>query len=158
MFRFNLVTSPICVLCDNGQDMTAAHLDECSALNDLNCIVKRILLLNEKRGGNRPVVNVSKHDRRAVSSSPVPLNTSRIRVRFSLNISGTQMSTHWFGVVVRSRGAISGVVLVTRPWFKITRSVAKSPRAAEQCDVIIHSLTLNEKKKETSLTVVAYGV
>ncbi|GFX89626.1 RNase H domain-containing protein [Trichonephila clavipes] len=36
------VTSPICVLYDNGQDMTAAHLDECSALNDLNCIVKGI--------------------------------------------------------------------------------------------------------------------
>ncbi|GFV88348.1 hypothetical protein TNCV_1241611 [Trichonephila clavipes] len=35
------VTSPICVLCDTGQDMTAAHLYECSALNDLNCIVKR---------------------------------------------------------------------------------------------------------------------
>ncbi|GFY19891.1 uncharacterized protein LOC103524116 [Trichonephila clavipes] len=41
LFRFNLVTSPICVLCDTGQDMTAAHLDECSALNDLNCIVQR---------------------------------------------------------------------------------------------------------------------
>ncbi|GFS79338.1 probable RNA-directed DNA polymerase from transposon BS [Trichonephila clavipes] len=41
LFRFNLVNSPICVLCDTGQDMTAAHLDECSALNDLNCIVKR---------------------------------------------------------------------------------------------------------------------
>ncbi|GFT16909.1 uncharacterized protein LOC103524116 [Trichonephila clavipes] len=41
LFRFNLVTSPICLLCDTGQDMTAAHLDECSALNDLNCIVKR---------------------------------------------------------------------------------------------------------------------
>ncbi|GFW99128.1 uncharacterized protein TNCV_3008981 [Trichonephila clavipes] len=39
LFRFNLVTSPICVLCDTGKDMTAAHLDECSALNDLNCIV-----------------------------------------------------------------------------------------------------------------------
>ncbi|GFV93707.1 hypothetical protein TNCV_366081 [Trichonephila clavipes] len=37
-----LLTSPICVLCDTGQDMTAAHLDECSALNDLNCIVKGI--------------------------------------------------------------------------------------------------------------------
>ncbi|GFX96651.1 uncharacterized protein TNCV_244381 [Trichonephila clavipes] len=42
LFRFNLVTSPICVLCDTGQDMTAAHLDQCSALNDLNCIVKGI--------------------------------------------------------------------------------------------------------------------
>ncbi|GFW51810.1 uncharacterized protein LOC103524116 [Trichonephila clavipes] len=41
LFRFNLVTSPICVLCDTGQDMTATHLDECSALNDLNCIVKK---------------------------------------------------------------------------------------------------------------------
>ncbi|GFX62747.1 uncharacterized protein LOC103524116 [Trichonephila clavipes] len=41
LFRFNLVTSPICVLCDTGQDMTAAHLDECSALNDLNCIIRR---------------------------------------------------------------------------------------------------------------------
>ncbi|GFX82413.1 uncharacterized protein TNCV_2870941 [Trichonephila clavipes] len=41
LFRFNLVTSPICVLCDTGQDMTTAHLDEFSALNDLNCIVKR---------------------------------------------------------------------------------------------------------------------
>ncbi|GFX23836.1 uncharacterized protein TNCV_1788671 [Trichonephila clavipes] len=41
LFRFNLVTSPICVSCDTGQDLTAAHLDECSALNDLNCIVKR---------------------------------------------------------------------------------------------------------------------
>ncbi|GFV76818.1 uncharacterized protein TNCV_4730381 [Trichonephila clavipes] len=41
LFRFNLVTSPICVLCDTGQDMTAAHLDECSALNDHSCIVKR---------------------------------------------------------------------------------------------------------------------
>ncbi|GFV17408.1 uncharacterized protein LOC103524116 [Trichonephila clavipes] len=41
LFRFNLVTSPICVLCDTGQDMTATHLDECSALNDCNCIVKR---------------------------------------------------------------------------------------------------------------------
>ncbi|GFW11712.1 uncharacterized protein LOC103524116 [Trichonephila clavipes] len=40
LFRFNLVTSPIYVLCDTGQDMTAAHLDECSALNDLKCICK----------------------------------------------------------------------------------------------------------------------
>ncbi|GFY22899.1 uncharacterized protein LOC103524116 [Trichonephila clavipes] len=46
LFRFNLVTSPICILCDTGQDMTAAHLDECSALNDLNCIVKRCAYAN----------------------------------------------------------------------------------------------------------------
>ncbi|GFS89161.1 centrosome-associated protein 350 [Trichonephila clavipes] len=49
LFRFNLVTSPICVLCDTGQDMTAAHLDECSALNDLNCIesISEVSLLRE---------------------------------------------------------------------------------------------------------------
>ncbi|GFV21252.1 transposable element Tc1 transposase [Trichonephila clavipes] len=41
------MTSPICVLCDTGQDMTAAHLDECSALNDLNCIVKRSSTVHE---------------------------------------------------------------------------------------------------------------
>ncbi|GFT78153.1 uncharacterized protein TNCV_837581 [Trichonephila clavipes] len=46
LFRFNLVTLPICVLCDTGQDMTAAHLDECSALNDLNCIVKSFFRYN----------------------------------------------------------------------------------------------------------------
>ncbi|GFU52416.1 uncharacterized protein LOC103524116 [Trichonephila clavipes] len=39
LFRFNLVTSPTCVLCDTEQDMTVTHLDECSALNDLNCII-----------------------------------------------------------------------------------------------------------------------
>ncbi|GFV97120.1 uncharacterized protein LOC103524116 [Trichonephila clavipes] len=48
LLRFNLVTSPVCVLCDTGQDMTAAHLDECSALNDLNCIVSRGLPQTEK--------------------------------------------------------------------------------------------------------------
>ncbi|GFT12839.1 hypothetical protein TNCV_5095591 [Trichonephila clavipes] len=44
----HIVTSPICVLCDTGQDMTAAHLDECSALNDLNCIVAYVLLVHAK--------------------------------------------------------------------------------------------------------------
>ncbi|GFT29700.1 uncharacterized protein LOC103524116 [Trichonephila clavipes] len=50
LFRFNLVTSPICVLCDTGQDMTAAHLDECSALNDLNCIVKSCQVIYSQLG------------------------------------------------------------------------------------------------------------
>ncbi|GFW60876.1 hypothetical protein TNCV_4870891 [Trichonephila clavipes] len=46
----------------------------------------------------------------------------------------------WYGSYDRV-SASSGVVLVTLPWFKITRSVAKTPRVAEQCDVNIHSLT-----------------
>ncbi|GFU21087.1 uncharacterized protein LOC103524116 [Trichonephila clavipes] len=58
LFRFNLVTSPICVLCDTGQNMTAAHLDEYSALNDLNCIVKRYRLSTQPfaNGGDRDSV------------------------------------------------------------------------------------------------------
>ncbi|GFY18713.1 hypothetical protein TNCV_2399351 [Trichonephila clavipes] len=39
------------------------------------------------------------------------------------------------------RGASSGVVFVTGPWFKSMRPVAKSPRVAEKCDIDIHSLT-----------------
>ncbi|GFY31701.1 hypothetical protein TNCV_4200121 [Trichonephila clavipes] len=34
--------------------------------------------------------------------------------------------------------ASSGVAHDTCPWFKTTWSVAKRPRAAEQCDVNIH--------------------
>ncbi|GFU16157.1 hypothetical protein NPIL_85251 [Nephila pilipes] len=40
LFRFNIINSPVCILCDSGQVMTAEHLDECS-LNHLNCIVKK---------------------------------------------------------------------------------------------------------------------
>ncbi|GFU78862.1 transposable element Tcb2 transposase [Trichonephila clavipes] len=64
LFRFNLVTSPICVLCDTGLDMTAAHLDECSALNDLNCIdevEKLAYQLNEEaERTERPIRRLSK--------------------------------------------------------------------------------------------------
>ncbi|GIY21001.1 hypothetical protein CDAR_249601 [Caerostris darwini] len=38
IFRFNLATSPNCVLCDSGRAMTAVYLEEGSALNDLDCI------------------------------------------------------------------------------------------------------------------------
>ncbi|GFX44050.1 uncharacterized protein TNCV_4118461 [Trichonephila clavipes] len=66
---------------------------------------------------------------------------SRVEERCTLNQSRSQTSSRWYGVEVRRGGAISGVVLVTVPWFKITRSVTKSPRVPEQCDVNIHSLT-----------------
>ncbi|GFU31211.1 probable RNA-directed DNA polymerase from transposon BS [Trichonephila clavipes] len=66
LFRFNLVTSPICVLCDTGQDMTAAHLDECSALNDLNCIVKRYVTALDAGG----------YDGRSSRSHPFECTTS----------------------------------------------------------------------------------
>ncbi|GFS89155.1 uncharacterized protein TNCV_1259031 [Trichonephila clavipes] len=74
------------------------------------------------------------------SSSPVPLKTRRVGQRCTLNVSRAETSSRWCGVVVRRGGASSGVVHVTCRWFKITWSVAKSPRAAEQCDVNIQSI------------------
>ncbi|GFX68856.1 uncharacterized protein TNCV_3865551 [Trichonephila clavipes] len=73
-------------------------------------------------------------------SSPVPLKTRHVGQRCTLNLSRAETSSRWCGVVVRRGGASSGVVHVTCPWFKITWSVAKSPRVAEQCDVNIQSI------------------
>ncbi|GFV85087.1 uncharacterized protein TNCV_3320251 [Trichonephila clavipes] len=72
-----------------------------------------------------------------MSSIPVPLKTRRVK------LSRAETSSRWCGVVVRRGGASSGVVHVT--WFKITWSVAKSPRVAEQCDVNINSTQLNPR-------------
>ncbi|GFU80351.1 hypothetical protein TNCV_3521251 [Trichonephila clavipes] len=74
-----------------------------------------------------------------MSSSLVPLKTRRGRGgRCTLNLSLLKRPS--VGVEVRRRDASSGVILVARLWFKSTRSVTKSPRVAEQCDVNIHSL------------------
>ncbi|GFV29784.1 uncharacterized protein LOC103524116 [Trichonephila clavipes] len=80
LFRFNLVTSPICVLCDTGQDMTADHLDECSALNDLNCIVKRSSgKVFKKRRGNFNQGRISNSESTVRSDSvPQPSSASNI--------------------------------------------------------------------------------
>ncbi|GFU67175.1 uncharacterized protein TNCV_3676101 [Trichonephila clavipes] len=91
-----------------------------------------------------------------MSSTPVPLKTRRVRQRCTLNLSGAQTSSRWCGVVASRGGASSGVVHVTSPWFKITWSVAKSPRVAEQCDVNIYSLTHaipGNTKKYGNLTI-----
>ncbi|GFX11813.1 uncharacterized protein TNCV_2995981 [Trichonephila clavipes] len=47
------------------------------------------------------------------SSSPVPLKTRRVGQRCTLNLSRAETSSRWCGVVVRRRGASSGVVHVT---------------------------------------------
>ncbi|GFT93505.1 uncharacterized protein TNCV_1852521 [Trichonephila clavipes] len=47
------------------------------------------------------------------SSSPVPLKTRRVGQRCTLNLSSAETSSRWCGVVVRRRGASSGVVHVT---------------------------------------------
>ncbi|GFW92270.1 uncharacterized protein TNCV_3541561 [Trichonephila clavipes] len=57
-----------------------------------------------------------------------------------INLSRAEASSRWCGVIVRRSGASSGVVHVIWPWFKITWSVVKSPRVAEQCDVNIRSI------------------
>ncbi|GFW73585.1 uncharacterized protein TNCV_1540401 [Trichonephila clavipes] len=83
------------------------------------------------------VVKVSDHGRHVMSSSPVSLKTRRVGERCMLNLSRAQTSSRWCGVVVRKGRCNSGVVLFTCPWFKMMRSVAKSPRLAEQCNVNI---------------------
>ncbi|GFX17093.1 uncharacterized protein TNCV_4266191 [Trichonephila clavipes] len=94
----------------------------------------------ESRGRGSLVVKVSDPGWHVTSSSPVPLKTRRVGQRCTLNLSRAQKCFRWFGVVVRRGGASSGVVHVTRPWFKKAWSVAKSPCVAEECDVNIHSL------------------
>ncbi|GFX00484.1 uncharacterized protein TNCV_2091341 [Trichonephila clavipes] len=47
------------------------------------------------------------------SSSPVPLKTSRVGQRCTLNLSRAETSSRWCGVVDRRGGASSGVVHVT---------------------------------------------
>ncbi|GFV26781.1 uncharacterized protein TNCV_5000651 [Trichonephila clavipes] len=74
------------------------------------------------------------------SSSPVSLKTRRVGQRCTLDLSRAETSSRWYGVEVRRGGASSGVVHITLPWYKITWSVAKSPSAAEQCDVNIQSI------------------
>ncbi|GFX29559.1 hypothetical protein TNCV_4776311 [Trichonephila clavipes] len=60
--------------------------------------------------------------------------------RCTLNLSRAETSFRWRGVVVRRGSVNSGVVHVTCPWFKITWSVAKSPRVPKQCYVNIQSI------------------
>ncbi|GFX05621.1 uncharacterized protein TNCV_3435251 [Trichonephila clavipes] len=57
-------------------------------------------LLNVRGCGN-PMVEVSDHGRHIMSSSPVPLKTRRVGQQSTLNLSITQTSFRWCGVVVR---------------------------------------------------------
>ncbi|GFT17709.1 hypothetical protein TNCV_2588081 [Trichonephila clavipes] len=65
-----------------------------------------------------------------MSSSPVQQKTLRVEERCTLNLSRVKTSSRWCGMVVKRGSAISGVVLVTLPWLKITKPVANSPREA----------------------------
>ncbi|GFT17081.1 uncharacterized protein TNCV_4738171 [Trichonephila clavipes] len=96
--------------------------------------------ITDLEGCGSPVVKVSIHGRHVMNSSLVPLKIRRVEEQCTLYLSRAETSSRWCGVVVR-RGGASSVVLITRPWFKMTWSVAKSPRVAEQGDVNIHSLS-----------------
>ncbi|GFU91390.1 hypothetical protein TNCV_2541581 [Trichonephila clavipes] len=74
-------------------------------------IANKDLKLN--RGCGSSVVKVSNHDRHVMSSIPVSLKTRRVGQRCTLNLSRAETSFRWCGVVVRKRGASSGVVHVT---------------------------------------------
>ncbi|GFX48933.1 uncharacterized protein TNCV_2797241 [Trichonephila clavipes] len=82
------------------------------------------------------------------SSSPVPLKTRRVGQRCTLNLSRAETFSRWCGVVVR-RGVPAQVSSTSlEHGSKITWSVAKSPRVAEQCDVNIQSINQFIKKDE----------
>ncbi|GFY17366.1 uncharacterized protein TNCV_657791 [Trichonephila clavipes] len=94
------------------------------------------------RGCGNPVDKESDHGRHVMSSSQVPLKIRRVGQRCTLNLSRAETSSCWCGMIVR-RGECQ---LRCHPCHltmvkKITLFVAKSPRAAEQYDVNIHSLT-----------------
>ncbi|GFS83544.1 hypothetical protein TNCV_66851 [Trichonephila clavipes] len=72
---------------------------------------------------------------------PSTTKDRRVGQRGTLNLSRAETSSRWCGVVVR-RGVPAQVSSTSLDHgSKITWSVAKSPRAAEQCDVNLHSLT-----------------
>lgn len=51
LFRFKIVSSPVCTLCDSGQIMNASHLDNCSALTVCTTIFEKFILESEAPSG-----------------------------------------------------------------------------------------------------------
>ncbi|GFU75027.1 hypothetical protein TNCV_3752781 [Trichonephila clavipes] len=86
------------------------------------------MLLFSSEGRDSPVVKVSDRGQRVMSSIPLPLKIRRVGKRCTLNIY-LELKRPPVGVVwqLGEGGDSSSVVHATRPWFKITRSVAKSP-------------------------------
>ncbi|GFV68918.1 hypothetical protein TNCV_1985821 [Trichonephila clavipes] len=74
-----------------------------------------------------------------MSSSLVPLKTRRVGARCTLNLSRTQTSSRWYGVVIREeRGLPSQAPSSSLDYgSKLRGPSPKSPRVAEQCNVLI---------------------
>ncbi|GFU67972.1 hypothetical protein TNCV_2823151 [Trichonephila clavipes] len=78
-----------------------------------------------------------------VSRVPVlmPVKTHHLEGAVARKISQDSNSSCWGGVEVRRGVICSGVIFVSEPWFKITRSVANNPRVALQWDTGKYLLT-----------------
>ncbi|GFV52442.1 hypothetical protein TNCV_2771891 [Trichonephila clavipes] len=94
-----------------------------------------------------------------MNSSLVPLKARRVGQRCTLNLSRAETSSRWYGGVSRR----AGFQLRCRPrhltMIQITWSVAKSHRVAEQYDVNINSLTLdNDSCSSTHMSSVVFSI
>ncbi|GFT41425.1 hypothetical protein TNCV_3890411 [Trichonephila clavipes] len=107
------------------------------------------------RGHGSLVDKVSDRGWRAMSSSRVPFKTHRVGERCTLNLLRAHKRPRFVVGFRRGGSASSGHILVTSPWFIITKSVIKRPRVAEQCAVNNHSpiKTLTEILKSYLLTI-----
>ncbi|GBO18100.1 hypothetical protein AVEN_46662-1, partial [Araneus ventricosus] len=92
----------------------------------------------EKEGRGDLVARSRPRDRRAAGPKPDSTEDPSCMVPAARQIirSG-QTPSRWCGAEAWREGASSGVVLVIRPWLKITRSVLNSPRVASERDVNI---------------------
>ncbi|GFW31282.1 retrovirus-related Pol polyprotein from transposon 17.6 [Trichonephila clavipes] len=101
------------------------------------------------------VVKVSDRGLPCHEFDPSTTKTRRVGERYTLNLSRAETSSLWCGVVVRRGGASSGAVPVTLPWFKLTWSVAKSHRVAEQCDWVTSHMGIDGNEKADFFTKTA---
>ncbi|GFX02038.1 uncharacterized protein TNCV_372271 [Trichonephila clavipes] len=83
-----------CLSLPSGLGDSRTSTGECANTSDTHC----------PKGCGSPVVKVSDHGRHVMSSSPVPLKTRRVGQRCTLNLSRTETSSRWCGVVVRRGG------------------------------------------------------
>ncbi|GFV49870.1 hypothetical protein TNCV_1391521 [Trichonephila clavipes] len=84
-------------------------------------------------------LHIFKHPCLLRDSNPVPKAQQKALLTAIPDGWQAQTSSSWCGVVDSS-----SVVLLTRSWFRMTRSIVKSPHVAQQCDVNIHSLRNSE--------------
>ncbi|GFV16708.1 hypothetical protein TNCV_4418951 [Trichonephila clavipes] len=96
-------------------------------------LVRLVKKIQERKKFNMLFVDHQSYHEFEPSTTKDPLCMGNVHVK-SVESSNILL---WSGVVVK-RGQLK--YRPRQPWFKITRSVSKSPRVAEQCDVNIHSL------------------